>query len=110
VPSSNPQSGKQVEVAKAAAVMVNLETGDHKLVDLVEDSGEGLDPQMRCKQLWESVKDDWPGYQVTYVLNDSARELMSHRRMWGWGFTDDNPMTARIESYNAEVEGRRVSA
>jgi hypothetical protein len=82
-----------------------------KLVDLVEDSGEGLDPQMRCQRLWESVEDDWPGYQVTYVLNEPARELMSHRRMWGMGFDgDDNPMAARVEAYNAEVEARRAAA
>jgi hypothetical protein len=95
------------EKAKAAAIMVNLETGDHKLVDLVEDDGTGLDPQMRCQQLWESVEDDWPGYQVTYVLNDAARNLMSHRRMWGMGLKNDNQMTERIDAYNAEVESRR---
>lgn len=94
------------EKAIAAALMVNLETGDHKLVDLVTDDGTGLDPQKRCEQLWESVKDDWPGYQVTYVLNEPARELMAHRRMWGFGFEDDNPMTERIEAYNAEIEAR----
>lgn len=94
------------EVAIAAALMVNLETGDHKLVDIVTDDGTGMDPQQRCEWLWESVEDDWPGYKVTYVMNDAAKSLMADRRMWSMGFKDDNSMTKRIEAYNAEIKAR----
>lgn len=99
---------KQVEkVATAAAVMVNLETGEHKLVDFVKDDGTGMDPRFRCELLWESVKDDWPGWEVGYVTNEAADALAGDRRLWQCGMKDDNAMTERIEEYNAEVDARR---
>lgn len=102
------ESRGEQQVATAAAVMVNLETGEHKLVDFVKDDGTGMDPRFRCEQLWESVEDDWPGWEVGYVTNEAADALAADRRLWQCGMgDDDNAMTARIEAYNAEVEARR---
>lgn len=96
--------------AVAAAVMVHMESGDHKLVDFVVDDGEGMDPRFRCQLLWESVEDDWPGWEVGYVTNEAADELAGYRNMWQCGMKDDNPMSERIDQYNAEVEARRAPA
>lgn len=90
--------------------MVNLTTGDHKLVDFVVDDGTGMDPRFNCELLWESVEDDWPGWEVGYVTNKAADDLAGYRRMWQMGMKDDNPMSERIEAYNAEVEARRAKA
>lgn len=99
------------EIAIAAAVMVRFaddeERGAAKLVTIEIDKGEGMDPLFQCEALWESVEDDWPGWEVGYITNDAAGELAGHRRMWQYGMKDDNPMTARIERYNAEVQERR---
>jgi len=82
--------------------MANLETGDCMTVGRFEDDGTGLDPRTKAEALWESVKDDWPGWEVAYLLNDAAAELMKQRRMWSLGMSDEgDEMPARIEAHNA---------
>lgn len=98
------------EVAKAAAVMVHMETGEAQLVDWVVDDGTGMDPRYSCEMLWESVKDDWPSWEVGYISNQAADDLAGHRNMWSIGFKDDNPMAERIEAHNAEMKQRREAA
>lgn len=101
------------EPAIAAAVMVKLAPGDdqgeHKLVTIETDDGEGMDPRFNCELLWESVKDDWPGWEVAYVANQAANDLATERRLWQMGMSEDgHVMPARIQTYNEEVEARRA--
>lgn len=95
--------------AKAAAIMFNLDTPDEPpmVVGLFEDDGEGMDPRFKAETLWESVEEDWPGWQVAYIANDDADELTKQRRMWSFGMSDDDDeMHARIEAHNAAIDAR----
>ncbi len=96
----------QSDSARCAVIAVNLATEATMWGATFTDDGTGLDPHAKCEAFWRSIKADWPGWEPSYVMNDAARELMKHRRMWGMGFTDNNPMTARIEAHNAEVDAR----
>ncbi len=95
--------------AKAAMVMVNLETEECMFGAAFEDNGEGPDPVASCKALWDSTSADWPGWEPTYVANEEARELAKQREMWGLGMSDESDeMPARIETMNDEIEKRRA--
>jgi hypothetical protein len=94
--------------AKAAGVMVNLETGECKLIDLIADSGEGLDPRFRCEALWDSVKCDWPGWEAAFVSNEAADKLAEHRKLWQVGLCEDDAMSRRLNQHQAEVEARNA--
>lgn len=92
--------------AKATGVMFNIELDEPPIVvGIFEDDGEGMDPRFKAEQLWKSVKDDWPGWDVRYFTNEEADVLAQQRRMWTVGMSEpDDVMPARIEAYNAEVE------
>lgn len=89
--------------------MFNIELDELPVVvGVFEDDGEGMDPRFRAETLWDSVKDDWPGWDVRYFMNDEAAALAEQRRMWAIGMNDDSDvMPARIEAHNAEVERAR---
>ena len=89
--------------AKAAGVMVDLESGEVKLVTLETDRGEGMDPRYRCELLWSAVKDDWPGWEVAYVENAESAELSRQRKLWQVGLCENPEMAARIEAHNASI-------
>lgn len=95
------------EVARAAVVSVNMATEEVLYGATFTDDGTGMDPRFKCVQFWESIQADWPGWQASYVSNVAADELAKDRRLWSMGMSDDGPMAARIEAYNAEVEARR---
>ena len=93
--------------AKAAMVMVNLETEECMFGAAFEDMGEGPDPVASCKALWDSTSADWPGWEPTYVANEEARELAKQREMWQLGMSDESDvMPARIEALNNQLKGR----
>lgn len=92
--------------AKAAGVMFNIELDEPPMVvGTFEDDGEGMDPLFQAARLWDSVKDDWPGWDVRYFTNAEADELAKQRRLWSLGMTNsDDPMHDRIEAYNALID------
>lgn len=96
-----------IDIAKAVGVMVNLDEEKVMMTAAFLDEGTGLDPHARCEALWESVKDDWPGYEHIIVTNDAAAKLKADRFLWQCGIRDDdNTMTVRIEAHNAKMASR----
>ncbi|MGV8846514.1 hypothetical protein [Tessaracoccus sp.] len=68
--------------------MANLSAGQdasplHETVVERTDGAEHVfaNPHQTCVNLWESTKDDWPGYTMTVLLNERARFLMTKARM-----------------------------
>ena len=76
------------EKAKAALVSVNLETGDVKISVYDEEIGHG-DPAQACWNLWESIKEDWPGYLPAVIMNDASGEIQTKRRLKELGIEED---------------------
>jgi hypothetical protein len=52
----------------------------------VEGEHGCVDPRRSCIDLWESIKNDWPGHSYGVVMNERARYLSAQgkiRRMLG---------------------------
>jgi hypothetical protein len=52
-----------------------------------EKDDDGRDPHLRAEQMWDIVKNDWPGAIHAIGMNDRARLLMRNRRMRDMGMT-----------------------
>lgn len=77
----------------AALLTIDLSQGwDAKAMhQVVAESPETPNPHRTAERLWESIKDDWPGWTHTVVVDERARFLMMDGRMQAMGFEPSDP-------------------
>lgn len=78
------------ELGKAVLTISHPDLRGGFSIDEYVESAEHPDPFRTCENIWNSVKDDWPGAIHSIAVNDRGRLLMRNTRMREIGFDGPN--------------------
>jgi len=66
---------------RAVLVMADLVGDGQVMQQVITESETIVDPYRSAERLYDSIKDDWPTYGYSIIVNERARYLMTRGRM-----------------------------